>query len=143
MISAGHGSTDKKRLRRCKPSEPFSLATIFLSEDGFLGDDGFLSEDDRGGVAEALSDVNKGTYEKRRNHFWIRRTKYALGTRPGAIFLLKIGIYFEKRRPEKQGAKKKEQRRRSREEGAGLRSLRKTWECSERAPRGCSTEVCR
>ena len=112
MISAGHGSTDKKRLRRCKPSEPFSLATIFLSEDGFL------SDDDRGGVAEALSDVNKGTYEKRRNHFWIRRTKYALGTRPGAIFLLKIGIYFEKRRPEKQGAKKKEQRRRSRIECA-------------------------
>ena len=113
MISAGHGSTDKKRLRRCKPSEPFSLATIFLSEDGFLSDDGFLSEDDRGGVAEALSDVNKGTYEKRRNHFWIRRTKYALGTRPGAIFLLKIGIYFEKRRPEK-----REKGRRSREEGA-------------------------
>ena len=134
MISAGHGSTDKKRLRRCKPSEPFSLATIFLSEDGCLSDDGFLSEDDRGGVAEALSDVNKGTYEKRRNHFWIRRTKYALGTRPGAIFLLKIGIYFEKRRPEKQGAEK---------QGAGLSALRKSWECLGRAPRGCSTEVCR
>ena len=121
------------------------MATIFLSEDGFLGDDGFLSEDDRGGVAEALSDVNKGTYEKRRNHFWIRRTKYAPCTRPGAIFLLKIGIYFEKRRPEKQGAKKKEQRRRSRIECAqeDLGMFRKSWECSGRAQRGCSTEVCR
>ena len=61
----------------------------------------FLSDDGRGGVAEALSDLNKSTYEKRRNHFWIRRTKYALGTRPGAIFLLKKGIYFKKGRPEK------------------------------------------
>ena len=38
---------------------------------------------------------------------------------------MKIGIYFEKRRPEKQGAKKKEQRRRSREEGAGKKEQRR------------------
>ena len=90
----------------------------------------FLSDDGRGGVAEALSDLNKSTYEKRRNHFWIRRTKYALGTRPGAIFLLKKGIYFKKSRPEK-----KYQSRSTREEGAGLSSLRKI-------QGRCSTEVC-
>jgi len=49
------------------------------------------------------------------------------------------------RRSREEGAEKREQGRRSRIEIAQeeLGMFRKSWECSGRAPRGCSTEVCR